>query len=90
MAAKQNAVVRARVNEEVKRKAEVVLSQIGLTTSDAFRLLIMRIAEEEALPFSPLVPNKTTIEAMLAARRGELVEVGSVDELFEELNTEDD
>lgn len=84
-----NAVVRARINEEIKHEAEAVLASIGLTVSDAFRLMMTRIAKEKALPFEPLVPNEETIEAMKAARRGELVEVGSIDDLFAELNAGD-
>jgi len=43
-----------------------VLASIGLTVSDAFRMM-MRIAKEKALPFEPLIPNDETIEAMRAA-----------------------
>ncbi len=85
----ENAVVRARIDGRVKREAEAVLASIGLTVSDAFRLMMMRIASEKKLPFEPLVPNKETIEAMKAARRGELVNVGSIDNLFAELNADD-
>jgi hypothetical protein len=42
--------------------------------------------EGKALPFEPLVPNRETIEAMKAVRRGEVVTVGSVEELLVELN----
>ena len=62
---------------------------MGLTVSDAFRLLMVRIAKEKALPFEPLVPNAETIEAMKAARRGELVTVGSPEELLASLNEDD-
>ena len=48
-----------------------MLNAMGLTVSDAFRLMMVKIAKEKALPFEPLVPNKKTIEAMKAARRGE-------------------
>ena len=81
-----NSVVRARVDEQIKAEAEAVLSSIGLTVSDAFRMMIVRIAKERALPFEPLVPNDETIEAMKAARRGELVEAGTPDRLLEALN----
>lgn len=81
-----NSVVRARIDEHIKHEAEAVLASIGLTASDAFRMLMMRIAKEKVLPFEPLVPNNETIEAMKAARRGELVTVGSVDNLLEKLN----
>ena len=41
-----DATVRARVNEEIKEEATIVLSEIGLTLSDAFRMLLIRIARE--------------------------------------------
>ena len=69
----ENSVVRARIDERIKNEAAAVLSAMGLTVSDAFRLLMVRIAKEKALPFEPLVPNAETIEAMKAARRGEVV-----------------
>jgi DNA-damage-inducible protein J len=83
-----NTVVRARIDERVKKEAEAVLATIGLTVSDAFRLLMVRVAAEKALPFEPLVPNAETIEAIKAARRGELVAVGSPENLLNKLNEE--
>ena len=71
-----NSVVRARIDEQIKREAAAVLEAMGLTVSDAFRLMMVKIAKEKALPFEPLVPNKETIEAMKAARRGELTTAG--------------
>ena len=59
------------------------------TVSDAFRLMMVRIATERRLPFEPLAPNDETIEAMKAARRGELVDVGGVDELMADLDADD-
>jgi DNA-damage-inducible protein J len=84
-----DAIVRARVNEEIKEEATIVLSEIGLTLSDAFRMLIIRIAREKALPFEPLVPNAKTIEAIKAARSGNLITAGSLDNLLTELNAND-
>jgi DNA-damage-inducible protein J len=83
-----NTVVRARIDERVKKEAEAVLATIGLTVSDAFRLLMVRIAAEKALPFEPLVPNAETVEAIRAARRGELVAVGKPENLLIKLNEE--
>ena len=85
----ENTVVRARINATIKQEATAVLASIGLTASDAFRLMMIRIAREKALPFEPLIPNEETIEAMKAARRGELVRVHSVKELFESLDADD-
>ena len=83
-----NTVVRARIDERVKKEASAVLAAMGLTVSDAFRLLLTKIAQEKALPFEPLVPNMETIEAMKAARRGDVTEVDSVDALLPSLNAE--
>jgi DNA-damage-inducible protein J len=87
MAAK-NSVVRARIDDRIKTEAEAVLATIGLTVSDAFRLMMMRIANEKKLPFEPLVPNEETIEAMKAARRGEFEWGGPADKLIEHLNAD--
>ena len=84
-----NAVVRARIDERVKEEASAVLAAMGLTVSDAFRLLMNRIAAEKKLPFEPLVPNDETIAAMKAARRGEVVQVGSINDLMADLNADD-
>ena len=66
-----------------------MLPTIGLTVSDAFRLMMVRIANDKALPFEPLTPNAETIEAMKAARRGELTTVASPDQLLASLNAGD-
>lgn len=77
----ENAVVRARINEDVKEEAAAVLSAMGLTVSDAFRMMMVRIATEKALPFDPLTPNAEAVAAIKAARRGELVSAPSIDAL---------
>ena len=85
----ENSVVRARIDERIKEEAAAVLAAMGLTVSDAFRLMMVRIANDKALPFEPLVPNAETVEAIKAARRGELVTVDSTDELLASLNADD-
>ncbi len=84
-----NAVVRARIDVRVKEEAEAIYAAAGLTLSDAFRMLLMRTVAERALPFDPLVPNAETVEAMKAARRGEVVRFSSVDELMADLDADD-
>jgi DNA-damage-inducible protein J len=81
-----NSVVRARIDERTKKEAAAVLKTIGLTVSDAFRMLLVRVAAEKQLPFEPLVPNKDTVEAMKAARRGEVVKAGKPSKLLGSLN----
>ena len=77
-----NTVVRARIDERIKEEATVVLASMGLTVSDAFRMMLTRIAAEKALPFEPLAPNAETIAAMKEARRGKLKSFESVDALL--------
>lgn len=84
-----NAVVRARIDGRIKSDAEAVLDAMGLTVSDAFRMMMVRIATEKALPFAPLAPNAETVQAMQAARRGELVTAGSVGQLLARLHEDD-
>ena len=56
-----------------------MLATIGLTVSDAFRLLMIRVAQDKAMPFEPLIPNAETIAAMEQSMRGELIHVGVAD-----------
>lgn len=85
-----NDVIRARIDPRVKKEAVDVLAAIGLTVSDAVRLMMMRIASEKALPFEPLIPNAETIAAMEAARRGEFSgEFKTVDALLKHLHEND-
>ena len=66
----------------------VVLTAMGLTVSDAFRIMLTRVAREKALPFEPLVPNAVTIEAIKEARRAGLASFKSVDALMADLNAD--
>ena len=83
-----HSVVRARIDEKTKAEAAAVLKAMGLSVSDAFRLMMVRIAKDKALPFEPLVPNEETIEAMKAARRGELTIIGAPENLLASLNAD--
>lgn len=83
-----NALVQARINRAIKEEASAVLETMGLTVSDAVRLLLTRVAHEHLLPFNPLVPNAKTIQAMKDARQGKVKVVDSVDGLMADLNAE--
>lgn len=85
-----NTVVRARIDEHIKEEASVVLAAMGLTVSDAFRIMLTRIAREKALPFEPLVPNEKTIQAMKDARSGvNMKSFKNADDLMADLNADD-
>jgi len=81
----ENAVVRARISEEVKEEATEVLAEMGLTVSDAVRMMLTRVAKDRALPFD-LTPNKVTAETLRKSERGEdLHEAKNLDDLFKQL-----
>lgn len=70
--AAMDSAVRARIDSKLKAEAEAVLDQIGLTPSDAFEMMMLRIAAEKKLPFEPLNPNAVARAAMRASTRSTL------------------
>lgn len=84
-----NALVQARIDGAVKEEAAAVLAAMGLTVSDAVRLMLTRIAREHALPFDPLIPNAKTVKAMKEARKGKLTSFDNVSALMTDLNADD-
>jgi DNA-damage-inducible protein J len=84
-----NQLVQTRIDATIKAEAAAVLAAMGLTVSDAVRLMLTRIAREHALPFDPLIPNATTIAAMKEARAGNLPRANSIEELKNALNADD-
>ncbi|MDR2161299.1 MAG: type II toxin-antitoxin system RelB/DinJ family antitoxin [Desulfovibrio sp.] len=81
-------LVQARIDNAIKEEAAAVLATIGLSLSDAVRLMLMRVVQDKALPFNPLIPNSETIAAMEEARAGNLPRAKTVKELFEKLNAD--
>ncbi len=82
-------MVHVRINERVKARAAKALAAMGLSISDAVRILLTRVATEKALPFNVQVPNAKTAAAMEEARRGGLKPFDSVPDLLADLNAED-
>jgi DNA-damage-inducible protein J len=82
-------VVRARIDARVKAKAAGVLAEMGLSVSDAIRMLLVRIAAEKALPFEARVPNAETVAAKEELERGEGRKFASVADLMADLNADD-
>ena len=82
-------MVHIRIDKRVKAQATKALSAMGLSVSDAVRVLLTRVAAEKALPFEVRVPNAATVAAMQEARTGALASVNHVSELMADLNAED-
>ena len=84
-----NQLVQTRIDGAIKAEAAAGLAAMGLTVSDAVRLMLTKVAKEHALPFDPLIPNATTIAAIKEARAGELPRAKSIAELKAALNAGD-
>jgi len=78
-------MVHIRVDEKVKEDAAKTLAAMGISMSDAVRMLLVRIAAEKALPFEVRVPNAITVKAMQAADRGEGKPFKTARALFKDL-----
>ena len=80
-----NNVVRSRIDPIVKQEANRIFKNMGLTLSDGIRLFLYQVIAEKALPFKVKMPNKKTIAAIEAARKGE-TEPTSLKQLANEWN----
>lgn len=78
-------MVHVRVDEKTKELAARALAEMGLSVSDAVRMLLVRVAAEKALPFEVKAPNPTTLKAMRAADAGQGKRHRSAAALFKEL-----
>lgn len=78
-------MVHIRVDEKVKEDAAKTLAAMGMSVSDAVRILLVRVASEKALPFEVRVPNAVSVKAMKAADQGKGKRFKSAKALFEDL-----
>ena len=78
-------VVRARIDSDTKTRATEALNAMGLSVSDAIRLLLLRVADEKRLPFAVQVPNAATLGAMKELDEGSGERFDTAEELFRDL-----
>ena len=81
--------VRVDVDQDVRDEAARQLAEQGLTIDETMRIVLEQAAAGCGPDFGALVPNATTIETIEAARRGEVVEIGTPAEALAELNRDD-
>ena len=80
-----DSVVRARIDAATKDQATEALAAMGLSVSDAIRLLLVRVAADKEFPFPVKVPNATTRKAMAELEKGKGKRFATADELFKDL-----
>jgi DNA-damage-inducible protein J len=78
-------MVHVRVDEKTKQRAAKTLALMGISVSDAVRMLLVRVAAEKALPFDVKIPNATTVKAMRTADKGKGKRLNSAGALFRDL-----
>ncbi|HPD97843.1 MAG TPA: type II toxin-antitoxin system RelB/DinJ family antitoxin [Synergistales bacterium] len=77
--------VRVRIDSETKERAVAALDRMGLSVSDAVRLLLIRIGEDGRFPFDLMVPNAKTRRAIEELEAGDGIACASVEEAFKDL-----
>ncbi len=83
----KTATIQARINPELKKKAQKILNTLNLSMSEAISLYLTQVTLHRGIPFDIKIPNDLTVKTLEKTERGEeLNEVSSVDDLFQELN----
>jgi DNA-damage-inducible protein J len=78
-------MVHIRIDQKTKERASKTLAAMGMSVSDAVRMLLVRVVAEKALPFDVRVPNETTAKAMRSAESRQGKRHKSADALFKDL-----
>ncbi|MGX7704047.1 type II toxin-antitoxin system RelB/DinJ family antitoxin [Methylobacterium sp. Gmos1] len=81
--------VRARIDADIKERAAEALDAMGLSVSDAIRLLMLRIADDRRLPFDVEVPNAETREAITELEEGHGTRLAGIEALMADLHADD-
>jgi DNA-damage-inducible protein J len=81
--------VRARIDTQTKQRAADALEAMGLSISDAIRLLMVRVADDRKLPFTVKAPSRTTRQAIAELEAGKGKRFASVDDLMADLHADD-
>jgi DNA-damage-inducible protein J len=77
--------ISAQVDSKIEEEATAVLAAIALTPSDAFRLLITRVAKEQSFPQELFVPNAETISALEDVESGRVTSFTNLQEFMDDL-----
>jgi DNA-damage-inducible protein J len=83
----KNAIVRARVEEDIKKDTEKIFKELGFTMSDAINIFLRRCRVKQGIPFELEIPNEETRQAIEDSRNGiGLQKFNTIEEMFEVLD----
>lgn len=83
----KTAMAHARLTPEIKKEAESILKELGISISAAYEMFYRQIIAHKGIPFDLRIPNKNTLQAMHAARNGKGKKYDSVDKMFQDLES---
>jgi DNA-damage-inducible protein J len=79
-----DATVRARIDADLKQDVEKILSEIGLSTSQAITMFMKGIRRERGIPMELKIPNELTMQVIEDARNGVNMEEVTLEEMIKE------
>ena len=85
MGTTKTATARALMDPEVKKEAEKILKDLGLSVSTSFELFYRQVIAQRGLPFELHIPNEKTMKAIENSRQGKGKKFSTPQELFEDL-----
>ena len=84
----RTATIQARIDPEVKARAQQILSALNISMSEAISIYLTQVTLHKGIPFDIKIPNELTAETLRKSKAGqELHKVTNVDELFKELES---
>jgi len=85
MGTTKTASARALIDPQIKKAAEAILKDLGLSVSKSFELYYRQIIAHRGLPFELKIPNEETMKAIEDSRQGKGRTFSSIEELFDDL-----
>ena len=85
MGTSKTASARALIDPQIKKEAEAILKELGLSVSKSFELYYRQIIAHRGLPFEIQIPKKKTMKAIENSRASNGKTFSSTDDLFEDL-----
>ena len=85
MPTSKTATARALIDPEVKKQAEAILKEMGLSVSKSFELFYRQVIAQKGIPFELQIPNEKTMKAITNSREGKGKTFASPDELFKDI-----
>jgi DNA-damage-inducible protein J len=82
----KSAIIRARIEPELKEEAETIFNELGLSITEAITLFYRQVKLVKGLPFEVRIPNQTTLQTFQDTDEGRnLVQSENAQEMFDKL-----